>query len=118
MAITGLALVGSAGASGYRNILSGSVIPTAPPSHHTSYEQNTTAPSSGKPQSNNRRNVSQAHAETTGSIDNKGSRENWSVLVEHRNPFRWLWILLGLPLPFPLRRSVSASRVPQTSQLR
>ena len=35
MAITGLALVGSAGAFGYRNILSGSVIPTALPSHHT-----------------------------------------------------------------------------------
>ena len=56
MAITGLALVASAGVFGYRNILSGSVIPTALPSHHTSHEANTTAPGSGKPQSNNSRN--------------------------------------------------------------
>ena len=86
MAMTGVALVGSAGAFGYRNILSGSVVPTALPSHYTSNEPNTTASGFGKSQSNNGRKVSQADAETTGSIDNKGSRENRSVLVEPPKP--------------------------------
>ena len=117
MAMTGLALVGSAGAFGYRNILSGPVVPTALPSHYTSNEPNTTAPGSGKPQSNNSRNVSQADAVTTGSIDNMGSRENRSVLVEPPKPAP-ATNHPGPALAFPLRRSVPANRLPQTSQLR
>ena len=110
MAITGLALVGSAGAFGYRNILSGSVIPTALPSHHTSHEPNTTAPGSGKPQSNNSRNLSQADPETTGSIDNKGSRENRSVLVEPPKP---VLVAMDPPRPAPTI-SASSERVGQS----
>ena len=117
MAMTGLALVGSAGAFGYRNILSGSVVPTALPSHYTSNEPNTTAPGSGKPQSKNSRNVSQADAVTTRSIDNMGSRENRSVLVEPPKPAPAM-NHPGPALAFPLRRSVPANRLPQTSQLR
>jgi hypothetical protein len=86
MALTGLALVGSAGAFGYRNIVSGSVIPTARPSLNTSNELNTITPASSKPPSNNSRNLSQGDTVTTGSIDNMGSREKQPVLVEPPKP--------------------------------
>ena len=86
MAITGLALIGSAGAFGYRNILSGPVILTARPSLNTSNELNTITPASSKPSSNNSRNLSQGDTVTTGSIDNMGSREKQPVLVEPPKP--------------------------------
>jgi len=79
MAITGLALVGTAGAFGCRDIFGGSVLPTPPPSIKVGNEPNTIAPVSSQPQAKNSGNESQVGAATTGSIENMLSHEEQSV---------------------------------------
>ena len=62
MAITGLALVGTAGAFGYREIFRGSVIATPPPIITASNEPNKIAPASSEPQAKNSGNAGQGGA--------------------------------------------------------
>ncbi len=70
MAITGLALVGTAGALGYRDVFGGSVLPNRLSNINVSDEANTIAPASSQLQAESAGAVSQVAAETTGSIDN------------------------------------------------
>jgi SPOR domain len=78
MAITGLALLGTAGALGYRDIFGGSVLPNRP-SNITRDDPNTIAPASSQPQAGSGGVESQIAAETTGSIENMLSHANQSV---------------------------------------
>jgi hypothetical protein len=79
MAITGLALVGTAGALGYRDIFGGSVLPNRPPNINVRNEPNTIAPASSQLQAESASVESQVGAETTGSIDNLLSHAEQSV---------------------------------------
>ena len=79
MAITGLALVGTAGALGYRGIFGGSVLPNRPSSINVRDEPNTIAPASSQLQAESARAVSQVAVETTGSIENMLSHAEQSV---------------------------------------
>jgi len=79
MAITGLALAGTAGAFGYRDIFGGSVLPNPQPNINVSNEPNTVAPASSQLQAKSGGNDSQVGAETTGSIENMLSHEEQSV---------------------------------------
>ena len=74
MAIFALAVVGTAGAFGYRAMFGGSVLPTLPPIIKASNEPNKIAPASTESQAKNRANASQAGA-TIGSTENLFSRE-------------------------------------------
>ena len=124
MAITGLALVGTAGAFGYREMFRGSVLATPPPIITASNEPNKIAPASSEPQAKNSGNARQDGAVTTGSIENLVSREEQPATIEppkaapRNSPprvgasarllpvrlyrtkrcraYRWLWILRGL----------------------
>jgi len=73
MAICGLALLGTAGAIGYRDIFGGSVTPSNEPSE--------IKPASGEPQAKKGDNGSQIGA-ATGSIDEMVSRQEQSFTVE------------------------------------
>jgi cell division septation protein DedD len=79
MAITGLALAGTAGAFGYRDIFGGSVLPNPQPNINVSNKPNTIAPASSQLQAKSGGNDSQVGAETTGSIENMLSHEEQSV---------------------------------------
>jgi cell division septation protein DedD len=79
VAITGLALVGTAGALGYRGIFGGSALPNPPPNINVSNEPNTIAPASSQLQAKSSGNESQVGAETTGSIENTLSHREQSV---------------------------------------
>ena len=68
MAMLGLALVGTAGAFGYRDIFGGSVQPKPPPTATTSNEPNKIALASSEPQAKDGPAI-------TGSIENSVSRE-------------------------------------------
>jgi SPOR domain len=76
MAVTGLALVGTVGALGYRGIFGGSVRPS---SINVRDEPNTIAPASSQLQAESAGAVSQVAAETTGSIENMLSHPEQSV---------------------------------------
>jgi cell division septation protein DedD len=79
MAITGLAVVGTAGAFGYRDIFGGSVLPNPQPNINVSNEPNTIAPASSQLQAKSSGNESQVGAETTGSIENMLSHGEQAV---------------------------------------
>jgi len=79
MAITGLALVGTAGALGYRDMFGESVLPNRPPNVNVRNEPNTIAPASSQLQAESAGAESQVGAETTGSIDNLLSHPKQSV---------------------------------------
>ena len=81
MAIFGLAIVGTAGAFGYRAIFGGPVLPTLPPIS----KANKIAPAvSALLEANNATNTNQAGATTTGSTENLVSREEQSVKPDPR----------------------------------
>jgi hypothetical protein len=80
IAMTGLALLGTAGAVGYREMFGGSVIATPPPI--ISSEPNKIAPVSGEPQAKNSGNARQDGADTTGSIEKLVSREEQPATIE------------------------------------
>ena len=82
MAITGLALVGTAGVFGYREIFRGSVIATLPPIIPASNEPNKIAPASSEPQAKNSGNSGQVGAITTGSIEKLVSREERPATID------------------------------------
>jgi hypothetical protein len=86
MAIFGLALVGTAGAFGYRAKFGGSVLPTFPAIVKASNQLNKLAPASSESQANNSANTSQAGAATTGSTENLVSREEQPVTIEPPKP--------------------------------
>ena len=82
IAMTGLALLGTAGAVGYREMFGGSVIATPPPIITASSEPNKIAPVSGEPQGKNSGNARQDGADTTGSIEKLISREEQPATIE------------------------------------
>jgi len=82
IAMTGLALLGTAGAVGYREMLGGSVIATPPPIITASSEPNKIAPVSGEPQAKNSGNARQDGADTTGSIEKLVSREEQPATIK------------------------------------
>jgi SPOR domain len=82
IAMTGLALLGTAGAFGYREMFRGSVIATSPPIITASNELNKVAPVSGQPQAKNSGNARPDGADTTGSIEKLVSREEQPATIE------------------------------------
>ena len=86
IAMTGLALLGTAGAFGYREMFGGSVIATPPPIITASSEPNKIAPVSGEPQAKNSGNAGQGDEVTTGSIEKLVSREEQPATIE---PPKW-----------------------------
>ena len=145
IAITGFALVGTAGAFGYREMFGGSVIATPPPIITASNEPNKIAPASSEPQAKNSGNARQDGTDTTGSIEKLVSREEQPAMIEPPKaaprsssprvgaPTAPSWRSAGTEpsdaarsgghgssglLPMPLRRSVLANRVQRTAQLR
>jgi SPOR domain len=86
IAIAGLALGGTAGAFGYREIFRGSVIATPPPIITASNEPNKLAPASSAPQAKNSGNARQDGADTTGSIEKMVSREEQPVTIVPPKP--------------------------------
>ena len=82
MAITGLALVGTAGVFGYREMFRGSVIATFPPIISARNEPNKIAPASSEPQAKNSGNSGQVGAITTGSIEKLVSREERPATID------------------------------------
>jgi SPOR domain len=81
IAMTGLALLGTAGAFGYREMFGGSVIATPPSIITASNEPNKIAPVSSEPQVKNG-NARQDGADTTGSIEKLVSREEQPATIE------------------------------------
>ena len=77
MAVLGLAVVGTAGAFGYRAMFGSSVLPTLPPIIKASNGPNKIIPSYGDAQANN-----QAGAAGTGSTENLVSHEEQPVKME------------------------------------
>jgi SPOR domain len=81
-AIFSLAVVGTAGAFGYRAMFGGSVLPTLPPIIKASNGPIRVAPAYGDSQANNGSDAKQAGAATTGSTENVVSREEQPVAIE------------------------------------
>jgi len=75
IAMTGLTLLGTAGAFGYREMSRSSVIATPPPIIRASNEPNKTPPLSAEAPAQNSGNARQDGADTTGSIEKLVSRE-------------------------------------------
>jgi SPOR domain len=82
LAITGLALLGTAGAFGYREMFGGLVTARPPPIITASNEPNKISPVSGEPQAKNSGNARQDGADTTGSIEKLVSREEQPATIE------------------------------------
>jgi hypothetical protein len=82
IAMTGLALLGTAGAFGYREMFGGSVLPTPPPIITTSNEPNKIAPASSEPKAKNSGNARQGDEVTTGSIEKLMPREEQPATIE------------------------------------
>jgi len=81
IAMIGLALLGTAGAFGYRQMFGGSVIATSPPIITARNEPNKIAPVSGEPEAKDG-NARQDGADTTGSIEKLVSREEQPATIE------------------------------------
>ena len=77
MAVLGLAVVGTAGAFGYRAMFGSSVLPTLPPIIKASNGPNKIIPGNGDAQANN-----QAGAASTGSTENLVSHEEQPLKME------------------------------------
>ena len=80
MAITGLALMGTAGVFDYRNMFGGSALPTLPPSINAINEPSTIA-SVNEPQAASSSDPRRADPATTGSIDNMVAQEGQPAAV-------------------------------------
>ena len=143
IAMTGLALLGTAGAVGYREMFGGSVIATPPPTITASSEPNKIAPVSGEPKPKTAatlaktvqipparsKNSSRRKSNQRRLSRRKARRLAWARRARLRRPLpvsryrtksgRTLWrprILQGL-VPMRLRRSVLANRLQRTAQL-
>ena len=82
IAMTGIALLGTAGAFNYREIFGGSVLPTPPPIITTSNEPNKIAPASSEPKAKNSGNAGQGDEVTTGSIEQLIPREEQPATID------------------------------------
>jgi hypothetical protein len=82
MALFSLAVVGTAGAFGYRAMFGGSVLPMLPPIIKASNGPNRVAPAYGESQPNDASGAKQAGAAATGSAENLVSREEQPVTIE------------------------------------
>ena len=82
MAIFSLAVVGTAGAFGYRAMFGGSVLPTLPPIIKASNGPIRVAPAYGDAQASNANDAKPAGVATTGSTENLVSREEQPVTIE------------------------------------
>ncbi len=82
MAIFGLAVIGTAGAFGYRAMFGGSVLPTLPPIIKASNGPNKVAPAYADSQASNANDSRPAGAATTGSTESLVSREEQPVTIE------------------------------------
>jgi hypothetical protein len=119
IAMTGLALLGTAGAFGYREMFRGSVVATPPPIITASNEPNKIAPVSVEPQAKNSGNV-QDGADTTGSIEKLVSREEQPAAIKPPKratsrlgaPPASTPITAGQPIPNPVRPHVVAAADP------
>ena len=85
VAIFGLAVVGAVGASDYRDVFVGSVLPMLSSIIKVSNEPNEIAPASRELQATNSDTASQADTAVTGSIENLVSRENKPVSTRPPN---------------------------------
>ena len=91
IAMTGIALLGTAGAFNYREIFGGSVLPTPPPIITTSNEPNKIAPASSEPKAKNSGNAGQGDEVTTGSIEQLIPREEQPPIDPSKAALRsWL----------------------------
>jgi hypothetical protein len=86
VAIFGLAVVGAVGASDYRDVFVGSVLPMLSSIIKASNEPNEIAPASRELQATNSDTASQADTAVTGSIENLVSRENKPVITRPPEP--------------------------------
>jgi SPOR domain len=82
MAVVGLAMLGTAGAFGYREMFGGSVLPTSPPTITASIEPHKIGSTSDAPQTKNGGQTSKVGADITGSIVKLVSREEQPVTIE------------------------------------
>jgi hypothetical protein len=83
MAVLGLAVVGTAGAFGYRTMFGGSLLPALPPIIKASSAPNKVLPNSGDAQA---ANASQAGSTNTASAENVVSREEEPINIEQAKP--------------------------------
>jgi hypothetical protein len=82
IAVTALALLGTAGAFDYREIFRASLVATPPPIIRASSEPNKFAPVSNEHQAKNSGNARQDRADITGSIETLVSREEQPKTIE------------------------------------
>jgi hypothetical protein len=82
MAVVGLAMLGTAGAFGYREMFGGSVLPTSPPTITASTEPHKIRSASDTPQAKNGGKASKVGADITGSVEKLVSREEKPVTIE------------------------------------
>jgi len=83
MAVLGLAVVGTAGAFGYRTMFGGSLLPALPPIIKASTAPNKVMPNSGDAQA---ANASEPGAANTAGTENLVSREEEPVNIEQAKP--------------------------------
>jgi hypothetical protein len=82
MAIVGLALLGAAGAFGYREMFGGLVLPMPPPTITTTTEPHKIPLAPDAPQAKTKGKANQAGTDITGSIEKLVSREEQPVTIE------------------------------------
>jgi SPOR domain len=82
IAVVGLAMLGAAGALGYREMFGGSILPTSPPTITASTEPHKIGSASDAPQAKNGGKASKVGADITGSIMKLVSHEEDPVTIE------------------------------------
>ena len=86
MAMFSLALAGTAGAFGYRAMISSARLPMLPPIINASNQPTKIAPAANEPHAKNAANASQVDTVTTGSIEKLVSREEQPVTIVQPKP--------------------------------
>ena len=86
MAMFSLALAGTAGAFGYRAMISSTRLPMLPPIINASNQPTKIAPAANEPHAKNAANASQVDTVTTGSIEKLVSREEQPVTIVQPKP--------------------------------
>jgi hypothetical protein len=108
IAVVGLAMLGVAGAFGYREMFGGSVLPTHPPTITASTEPHKIRSASDTPQAKNGGKAGKVRADITGSIEKLVSREEQPVTIEPPK---------SAPRSSPLRVGVPAAPIPTDAAL-
>ena len=86
MAMFSLGLAGTAGAFGYRAMISSARLPMLPPIINSSNQPTKIAPAANEPHAKNAGNASQVDTVTTGSIEKLVSREEQPVTIVQPKP--------------------------------